>query len=79
MGLWDTPKPLSDEARAKLDEMARKIKALSSEEFKRRREEDLKVNCEHGTPRTKKCCWCYVQTPEYRESLARTIRTTVLD
>jgi hypothetical protein len=63
VSLWDNPKigpsPLPE------------IKPLSAKCLAEALRERRKTHCVHGKPHGEHCPWCYVQTDEYRQSVAR--------
>ena len=67
MSLWDPPKKKDE----KMDRALRDMKPISPAALKRAIAKALVTHCKHGTLRTEHCPWCYIETPAYRQSLAK--------
>jgi hypothetical protein len=61
-----------------LDKAVRALKRFAPGELRKALAEHLITHCEHGSPRTQHCPWCYIKTPAYKQSLADAM-WTVLD
>ena len=61
-----------------LDALLAKVKALSPAKLRKALAAHLVTHCNHGTPRTEHCPWCYIDTPAYKQALADAM-WTVLD